>query len=195
MNFDWLKAISARIGIEGRNTIIFLSVAFCGFGVWLFERSFGDHPILSSIFLASFLILAVATILIGLLAQAKPSEVAEKYLLQQVDKQILFAGGFQSPSEIVDFLRAAHNVHDLPPPFGLVKGSARNEAEHQTISSADAECIARDDKAGVDRMLLSEAQRILARVQIRQVVGSATKQIEGIEPNELAQKKQDKKNG
>jgi hypothetical protein len=115
--------------------------------------------------------------------------VAQKYFLQQVDKQILFAGGFQSQSEIVEFLKAAHNIHDLPPPAGLVRGSAANESDRHELSSTEAERLARQDKNGVDRMLAAEAQNILMTLGIRQVSASDVKKIEVKESNDVTQGK------
>ncbi len=178
MNLDWLKSLSARIGIEGRNTIIVSSLAFCGFGTWLFLREYNSHPVLSSVFLVALFLLGCGTVLIGLLVKPQPSEVAEKFLLQQIGQQVFYAGGLQSPSDLVELLRAAHNVRDLPPPSGIVEGSAANEANHRELPSQQAEEIARQDREGVRRMIEREAEKIVTSLGAAQLTVETPKRIE-----------------
>lgn len=169
MSASWLKSIQARLTakIEGRNVIIVCGVVFCGFGLWLVNRSYGQHATLSIVFMSLFALLGGVTIFVGLLAQPR-ADISNKYFLKQVGDQFLLAGGFQAPSEIIEFLRAAHEIRDLPPPAGIVKGSASNEADHRQIDQLEAARIALEDKLGVDEMLGREAQQIITGIKIKQ---------------------------
>lgn len=160
MTPEWLKSISAHIGVEGRNTIIVTALLFCAFGLWLFLRVYDSHPYIFLAFLIVFFLLAVSVILLGLLHKPQPSEVTQKFLLQQIGQQILYAGGLQSGAELIEVLRAAHNVQPLPPPSGIVIGRAANESDYKEISAAEAARLASADEAGVRRNLEEEVAQI-----------------------------------
>jgi uncharacterized SAM-binding protein YcdF (DUF218 family) len=176
MSLDWLKSISARVGIEGRNVVIVAGLLFCGFCFWLLDGRYQIHPLLSWIFLGCMVLLACAIILIGLLVRPQPSEIAEKFLLQQIGQQIFLAGGFQSPADLIDLLREAHNIQNLPPPSAIVKGSAANEADYVGVSAQEAEQLALKDRDGVQRNIRREADRLLSSLGVQQIAGGTPKQ-------------------
>jgi len=191
MNFDWLKSISARVGVEGRNTVIVSGLGFCGFGIWLFVREFERHPLLSWVFLSAFFALGGAIALVGLLAKPQPSEVAQSYFVQQnVDKQFLYAGGFQSQSDMVEFLRAAHEIEYLPRPSGIVAGSAADESTYKDISAEEADELARKDREGVQRLLWLEADKIQSSLGLPRAAGGVPKQIAGTDAGALKSPKE-----
>ncbi len=171
MTPEWWKSISARIGVEGRNTIIVAGLIFSGFGLWIFLRDYDHHPWVSVVFLAASFLLGASAILIGLLRQPQPSEVAQKYLLQQVGQQVFYAGGLQSSAELVELLRAAHNIQPLPPPSAIVVGKATRETDYQQIQQSEADELVRKDREGVRRNLEQEAE------QIKAVLGSLSEML------------------
>lgn len=164
MNPEWLKSISARV--EGRNVIIVAALVFAGFGLWLF-RDYDHHPWVSLGFLSAFFLLGAGAILIGLLKQPQPSEVAQKFLLQQIGQQVFYAGGLQSGTELIELLRAAHNVQPLPPPSALVVGSASNETGYKDVPESEAKELVRKDNEGVRLNLEKEAQRIKSMLGVK----------------------------
>ena len=188
MSLEWLKSISARIGIEGRNTVIVAGLAFCGFGLWLFLRTYDDHPILSFAFLAAFFLLGAAAILIGLLRKPQPSEVSDKFLYQQIGRQVIYAGGLQSLPELVELLRTAHNVQPLPPPSAIVTGAAADEASYRLISEPEAQELALKDREGVQQNLLREVERIQSLLNISTVAGGALRHVSGPPPEKQPSK-------
>lgn len=177
MNLDWLRAVSAKIGIEGRNIIIVSGLVFCGFGLYLFTSGYSSHPLLSWVFSFALFFLGSAIVLIGLLAKPQPSEIAQKFLLQQIGQQIFYAGGFQSPSALADLLREAHNIKDLPPPCAVVRGSASNEADHREISAGEAEKLVRKDRENIREMFRLEAEKIISSLGVRQVASGQQRRI------------------
>lgn len=175
MSLDWLKSISARIGVEGRNTIIVSGLAFCGFGLWVFLRDYDHHLWVSLTFLAAFFLLGASAILIGLLRQPQPSEVAQKFLLQQIGQQIFYAGGLQSSAELVELLRTAHNIHPLPPPSAIVLGSATRESDYKEIQQSEADDLVRKDRDGVRHNLEQEAEQIKSVLGVKSLLSEILK--------------------
>ncbi len=163
MSLDWLKSISAKVGIEGRNVTIVAALVFCGFGLWIFNQSYASHWQLSIAFLCAFFALAATVVLVGLLAKPQPSEVTQRYFVRQIgNQQFIFVSGMQSQEELAALLRAAHNVQELPPPTGLVKGSAADENNYQDLSPMEAAGIATGDNEEVQKKLIAEASRLLS---------------------------------
>jgi len=172
---EWLRSISARIGVEGRNTIIVSGLVFSGFGLWLFVREYDHHPWMALGFLTAFFLLGTSTILIGLLRPPQPSEAAQKFLLQQVGQRFFLAGGFHSNADLVELLRVAHNVQDLPPPSAIVVGTATKEADYKEITPSEGDQLARSDRESVQRNLEREAGRIKSALGIPQIAGEPMK--------------------
>jgi hypothetical protein len=83
-----------------------------------------------------------------------------KFLLQQIGQQTLIASGLQSAPEMVEILRHAHNIRDLPPPSGIVVGSAANPGDRKDLTAAAAQALVQGDREAVTRNLLQEASRI-----------------------------------
>jgi len=172
----WFKSIQARLSakIEGRNVIIAIAIVFCGFGLWIFIESYNQHPAFSIVFCSILMLLSGSTIFVGLLAQPRASDITNKYFMHLFENDLLLGGGFQAPSEIIDFLKAAHEIRELPPPSGIVKGSASNEADHQRIDKLEAARMALEDKLGVEEMLGRETQQILTGIKIKQRLSGLT---------------------
>jgi hypothetical protein len=177
MSFDWLKSFSAKIGVEGRNTVIVAGLVFCGFGLWLFLSGYKDHPLLSWVFASAFFLLGASIALIGLLVKPQPSEIAQKFLLQQVGQQVFYAGGLQSPTDLLELLRALQNIRPLPPPAAVVEGSASNESEYKPLSPDEAAALALKDREGMERMIRLQAERIQSGLGVQQATGEVPKQI------------------
>jgi hypothetical protein len=160
VNLDWLKSISARVGVEGRNMIIVAGLGFCAFALWLFLKEIDRHPWIALGFLTASFVLAATVILVGLLKPPLPSEVAEKFLLQQIGHQTIYAGGLQSGSELAQLLRVFHNVRELPAPAAIVAGDAGNAENYQDLQPVEANELLDKDRDGVTKNLEEEAQRI-----------------------------------
>lgn len=170
MKIDWLalsKSLSARI--EGRNTSITVLLAFCSLALWQILATYKEHPLLSWIFGGIIICFAGFIGIAALVLKPQPSEVTTRWLVQQVGQQIISAGGLQSFEELRVLLRHAHNIHDLPAPAGIVKGSAANPADYRDLSSEEAEAMAHNDHVQVENLLRAEAVRIAASVAGRQV--------------------------
>lgn len=162
MKINWLEPLSRSLSarIEGRNTAIAALVIFGGFVFWVLVSSYEKHPLLSWIFCGLIFALIVLVAIASLLMKPQPSEVSEKWLVQMAGHQLFSAGGIQSFDELRELLRHAHNVHELPPPSGIVKGSALNASDYQDISAAEAGKITERDRAGVTGQLAEEAVNI-----------------------------------
>lgn len=176
MSWEWLaslsrsRSLSARI--EGRNVAIVVILGFCTFGLWLFVSSYEKHPWLSSIFCGLFVVIAILVVIASLMIKPHPSEVSEKWILETAGQKLFSAGGFQSSDELRELLRHAHNIHDLPPPVALVKGSASNPSDYRDLSAADSAKLAQQDREGVTHQLEGEAVNI-AKLLISGRIGSA----------------------
>ncbi|HMD98331.1 MAG TPA: hypothetical protein VKM93_13500 [Terriglobia bacterium] len=177
MSLDWFKSVSAQIGVEGRNIVIVAGLVFCAFGLWLFLSGYKDHPLLSWVFVSAFFLLGASIALIGLLVKPQPSEIAQKFLLQQVGQQFFYAGGLQSPSDVLEVLRTLQNIRPLPPPSAVVEGSASNEGEYKPLSPEEAAALAAKDREGIERMIRLQAERIQTGLGVQQAAAEAPKQI------------------
>src|SRR5689334_13467307 len=120
MTPDWLaslsKSISARV--EGRNVAALIILAFCGFMSWLVVGKMDSHPLFIALFFSAIFAITVVVVSALLLMKPHPSEVSEKAVL--VGRDAMWARGLQSSDELRAFLKAAHNIRDLPPPAGIV---------------------------------------------------------------------------
>ncbi|HEY3972241.1 MAG TPA: hypothetical protein VGM18_04505 [Candidatus Sulfotelmatobacter sp.] len=181
MNLDWTKAIAARL--EGRTAVICASLVFCGFCLWLFVTHPLAAPWISTCLILLVLALAAGIALHTLLAKPKPSEPAAQFLLQQIGNQLVYMGGFHSPGDLVQILREAHNIQPLPPPSAVVLGSLTDTTQYKPLSPSEAMELQRQDEAEVQRLLISEADKIRESLQSAQLAGGQAE-----DPKNLAEK-------
>lgn len=158
MKLDWLKNVRTKIGIEGRNIIVVGSIVFSLVGFIACIRRLDAAPIFYGCFATGFFVVGATALFIGLLAKPQPSEVSPKFVHQQIGpQQFILAGGLQSIEELKEFLRHAHHLQYLPPPAGLVQGTATSESDYRMLTPADAAEIAKQDEEGIDSLLEREA--------------------------------------
>ncbi|MBZ5505766.1 MAG: hypothetical protein LAO78_09780 [Acidobacteriia bacterium] len=161
---SWLatltKSVSAKI--EGKNVAVAILVGFSAFAVWIGLGSYAGHPILSTVLTVTGLAIVVVVTVALLLIKPQPSEISEKALV--IKRDLFWAEGMQTSQEIVEILREAHNIRDLPEPVAIVKGSATNPADYHPISSADAAQLVRTDHDQINQMLSQEGARIIGSI-------------------------------
>ena len=61
---------------------------------------------------------------------------------------------------MVELLRTAHNIQQLPPASAIVVGSAAEETNYKEIQRSQADELVRKDREGVQRNLEREAEQI-----------------------------------
>jgi hypothetical protein len=159
------KSVSARI--EGRNTAIALIVGFCAFAFYILITTYGQHPQLS-IVLSCIILAFVGSVVLTLFLKPQPSEVKEKQLFLQRD--LFSARGMQSHEEVIAILREARSMRDLPAPSAIVKGSATNPQDYESLAPEEAEKLVRQDRDAINKLLLEEAAR-LPEINIEDHIG------------------------